>query len=189
VNGASTALELSLSAVLRALNNLGVPHMLTGSLAVSVHALPRATKDADVVVQAEEFDPVGLAAALGKDFRLEPQMMFETVTMTPRHVLEHVGSGFVVELFVRTADPHDLARFERRRPIELFGVATTVASPEDVVVTKLRWSRLASRRKDLDDVRNVLAVQAGRLDLEYIRRWCAQHGTGDLLARLLLEAT
>ena len=42
--------------------------------------------------------------------------------------------------------------------------------------------------KDLDDAKNVIAVQAGKLDLDYIRRWCDQHGTRSLFEQLLVES-
>ena len=44
---------------------------------------------------------------------------------------------------------------------------------EDVIVMKLRWFR----QKDRDDVRNVIAVQRGKLDWAYIESWCQRHGT------------
>ena len=62
------------------------------------------------------------------------------------------------------------------------------STAEDVVVTKLRWSRQGRRQKDVDDVRNVLAVQSGKLDLDYIRQWADQHGTRPLLEQLLSES-
>ena len=47
-----------------------------------------------------------------------------------------------------------------------------------MVVQKLRWGR----NKNLDDARDVLAVQnPTNLDMEYIRHWCAEHKTIDLL--------
>jgi hypothetical protein len=43
-------------------------------------------------------------------------------------------------------------------------------------VQKPRWGR----SKDLDDAREVLAVQGPEsLDMVYIENWCAQHGTTD----------
>ena len=55
-------------------------------------------------------------------------------------------------------------------------------SPEDVVVFKLRWAVNAGRR---EDVRDVIAVQAGFLDWDYICRWTAKHGTRDCLDEIL----
>ena len=54
-----------------------------------------------------------------------------------------------------------------------------------VIITKLRWSKGGNRRKDVDDVQGILAVQAGALDLPYIRTWCDQHGTRALFEQLL----
>jgi hypothetical protein len=74
-----------------------------------------------------------------------------------------------------------LERFSRRRPGTVAGRQTFILSAEDVVVTKLRWSRRGARTKDLDDARNVIAVQRDALDWDYIHRWCEQHGTRQLL--------
>jgi hypothetical protein len=59
-----------------------------------------------------------------------------------------------------------------------------VATPEDVVIKKLRWVR----RKDLDDVVNLLVVSGQMLGWEYIHRWTVIHETGGLLAQLRREA-
>ncbi len=34
---------------------------------------------------------------------------------------------------------------------------------------------------DRDDIRGVIAVQADRIDWDYVHRWCEQHGTRPLL--------
>jgi len=68
-----------------------------------------------------------------------------------------------------------------RRRIALFvpPMRETVFIPtaEDLVIQKLRWAR----NKDLDDARNLLAVQGAAIDYGHLEHWRAQHGT---LARL-----
>lgn len=54
-------------------------------------------------------------------------------------------------------------------------------TPEDVILQKLRWSLHGQRAKDVDDARNVIAVQADRLDWNYIHAWCDMLGTRELL--------
>ena len=56
-----------------------------------------------------------------------------------------------------------------------------VATAEDMVVTKLRWAAEARRSKDIEDVRNILAVRGSELDWAYLERWTAAHGTTALL--------
>jgi len=54
-------------------------------------------------------------------------------------------------------------------------------TPEDVIITKLRWGSTQHRAKDRDDIHDILAVQGDRLDFDYIHRWADEHGTRKLL--------
>jgi hypothetical protein len=140
------------------------------------------------VVELGNRSPSEIASRLGVDFDLDPQMSFETVTGTYRFIASHRASAFKVEFFLLSSDPHDAERFARRRR-EPMGVAEAfVASPEDVIVTKLRWSKGGNRKKDVDDVRNVIRVQGAAIDWPYVERWCDVHGTRDLLDRTRVEA-
>lgn len=106
-------------------------------------------------------------------------------------VAVHVGGGVAAvmkapELFELFDDPFVLEEFSRRREVfvPLLDRSTWLPSPEDVVVQKLRWGR----SKDLDDARDVLAVQGTDfLDMAYIRKWCATHGTTERLEKALSE--
>lgn len=170
--------------VIDALNVLGVQHMLTGSLASTLYSMPRSTVDADFVVAMEQSSTRQVAQRLGPQFRLDPQLAFETVTATSKTVFTFAPTAFRIELFELSGDAHDQERFRRRRPIELLGRQTFVATPEDVVVTKLRWAKNARRSKDIDDVIKVILAQRDILDWPYVERWCREHGTTDLLAQL-----
>lgn len=162
-----------------------MPCMLTGSLATNMYGIPRSTKDADFVIQTSNIDFTKFRTALGSSIRVDPQMSFETVTGTGRYLLHKTeGEPFKIELFFLGSDPHDQSRFARRLPGQFIGEPVAVASPEDVIVTKLRWSMQGRRPKDVDDIRNVLAVQAGKLDWSYIHRWCDEHGTRELLDKI-----
>jgi len=177
--------EDAVSTVIRALDIIGMPHMLTGSLASNFYGVPRSSDDADLVLQTLEFDFAALRKELEPGLRINPQLSFETITGTYRYIIEKLeGEPYKIELFFLSDDPHDRIRFERRLPTRFDRHATFVASPEDVVVTKLRWSQLGKRNKDFDDVRNVLAVQGDSLDWPYIENWCDQHGTRGLLDQL-----
>ena len=61
---------------------------------------------------------------------------------------------------------------------------TFIPTPEDVIVTKLRWALVGGRGKDRDDVRDVIAVQGEFLDWSYIKEWARQHGTEVLLEEI-----
>lgn len=169
------------SRVVEALNKAGVAHVLVGAFARNYYAEPRSTKDADIVISITPGALNPLVAALGADFYLDEQMSFETNTGTMKHVLAHKSSGFTVELFYLSADAHDQERFQRRRATTLNGQPTFVLTAEDYIVTKLRWPR----SKDLDDVRDVIAMQGNALNWGHIHRWVALHKTKDKLERAI----
>ena len=171
--------------VVRALNSIEMPYMLTGSLASNMYGVSRSTKDADFVLQTLEFDFAKLRTSLGPSLRIDPQLSFETVTSTSRYIIHKLeGEPFKIELFFLSNDPHDRQRFERRKPGRFAGEPVWVASPEDVIIIKLRWSKQGKRTKDIDDAKNVIAVQKGGLDWDYIHRWCDMHGTRELLEQI-----
>ena len=159
--------------------------MLVGSFSSNVHGIERNTKDADLVLQLTSQSIATLAREFGVDFSFDPQMGFETVTMTSRYIVSHRDPVFKIELFLLSDDAHDVERFRRRLSATIAGRTVYVASPEDVVITKLRWSKQGRRAKDVEDVRGVLAVQQGKVNLAYIRSWCDQHGTRELLEKTI----
>jgi hypothetical protein len=175
----------ALVAVIDALERLGSPYVLVGSIAANFHGIPRSTRDADIVVAIEPSTLDRLAASLVPGLRIQPQTSFETVTGTIRHIIDVQDSPFVIELFGWSDDPHDQARLARRLRVRILDHHTWVLTAEDVVITKLRWGQHANRSKDLEDARNVLAVRQGELEMAYIRRWCAEHGTTAILDHLL----
>jgi hypothetical protein len=168
-------------AVIDALDRAAIPFMIVGSLASNFHGIPRATRDADFLIQIGSSSMSVLAAALPDGLRLEPQAAFETVTGTTRYLVTLRQSPFVCELFVCSDDPHDAERFARRERVRVLDHHVFMATAEDMIVTKLRWATSANRAKDRDDVRNIIAVRDAELDWNYIERWCATHDTLALL--------
>lgn len=164
-----------------ALERCALPYMLVGSLSVNLYAPPRSTQDVDFVVEMNSGALRRLLAELGPRFRLDPQSRFETVTGTPRHIIDVDEDFFHVELFQLSDDAFDRERFRRRVRVHLLGRDAFAPTAEDVVVMKLRWSRQGHRSKDLEDARNIILTQADNLDWDYIHRWAAEHGTRELL--------
>ena len=173
----------AVSAVIDALEACQIEYMLVGAFSANAYGVGRSTNDADFVVDVLSETIHDLMRQLGPDFRLDPQMQLEAFTGSKRNVITFVPTGFQIELFrLNTADAHHAERFQRRQRIRLGELNREAWLPtaEDVVIQKLRWQR----RKDLDDVVNILAVNGHGLDWEYLRLWTMQHGTDSLLQEL-----
>ena len=168
--------------VIGQLEELEVPYMLVGALSSNAWGIARATKDADIVVSFDSGGIVKFANTLGEGFQLDRQMRMETITNSIRNVIRFLPTNFDIELFRLSQDDHHQERFARRQRRWLAEIRREAWIPtaEDVVIQKLRWKR----RKDLDDVQNVLGVRARKLDWDYLTRWTKIHGTFDLLMQL-----
>ena len=171
-------------AAIDALESVGAPYMVVGSISSNVYAFPRSTEDADFVVQFQSGTLARILDILGPTFRLDSQAQFETVTATIRHIIHTPRAAFRIELFDLSSDSFDQERFSRRRRTRILGRSAFVPTAEDVVIQKLRWSQQGRRRKDCDDATNVIASQGSSLDWPYIERWCDEHGTRKLLAEI-----
>lgn len=171
--------------LIEVLNEVGVPYMLVGSYSSNYYGKPRSTKDADFVVQIEHEQLGRVASRLGTQFQFDNQMSFETVTMTTRYIIRIPDIVFKIEMFLLSPEAHDQSRFARRKQLDFEGRLVWLPTPEDVIITKLRWSKGGAREKDVDDVRRVLALQVGKLDLPYIHEWTEKHGTRELFDQLL----
>ena len=174
----------ALVAMIDALDAAGVPYILVGAYSCNVYGVPRATKDADIVVQLSAGAIAELCKRLDERFHLEQQMTLESVTATSRHVVRVKPIPFSIELFCVGDDPHDRERFGRRRTVRRWGRDIHVPTAEDVLITKVRWAHYAGRGKDADDARNLIAVHNPTLDWDYIHRWCDEHGTRPLLDKI-----
>ena len=174
--------------VIDALNDIGAPYLITGSIASTAYSQPRATADADFVVDAAPDRLQALFVRLGAEFEHEPQMSFETVTGKTQHKFRHRSTKFLVEIFeARMDDPHEQSRFDRRRRETILNRLTYFPTAEDVVVGKLRWFKQIHRVKDRGDLLLVLKRQWDNLDWPYIEHWCREHGTSEVLQALMAE--
>jgi hypothetical protein len=63
----------------------------------------------------------------------------------------------------------------------VFGEPAWLATPEDVILHKLYWHTITPSERQLGDVAGVIAVQKGRLDEAYLRRWATEIGVAQLV--------
>lgn len=190
----SSDLFQAMAAVLRALDEMGVPHYVGGSVASSALGLPRTTIDADLVAVLKLGHVEGLVTRLTGDFYVSGPMIRDAIRRESCFNLIHLATMFKVDVFVaksRLFDQSALSRISQENLGETEDeLRVWLASAEDVVLNKLEWYRLGeevSERQWLD-VQGVLKVQRDRLDLEYLRKWARQLNVQDLLERALTEA-
>jgi hypothetical protein len=172
--------------VTAALDDLGLRHVVVGSTAAAVWGVVRMTRDVDIVVEADHEVGARLVDAL-----LERSDLYVPAEEARRAAREagtfnvlHPASGGKVDVFVLpTSDAFTRSRLDRRVRADVLGVECWVATPEDVVLAKLRW-RLTSRSEvQWRDCVEIAATQP--LDRDYLARWSGPLGVAADLAEVL----
>jgi hypothetical protein len=170
------------------LESVGIAFMVAGSVASSFHGQPRATNDIDLVIapthtQLDQFlalfaDPYYVSAEAARD-ALKQNSMFNIIEFT---------SGWKVDLIIRKARPFSIEEFQRRKVEVLQGCTLPIASPEDVMLSKLEWNLITPSDRQVQDALNVAMAQWPTLDLAYLRKWAANLGVAEPLEELLKTA-
>ncbi len=179
--------------VTHALEKIGIPYALGGSLASSLHGVMRSTLDADILADMQIKHIPALVAALSKEFYADDEMMRDAIHHRSSFNLIHYETAFKVDIFIRKLRAYDQMQLARR---EKSVIATDpeesvyVVSPEDIVLAKLEWYRMGGETSDRQwrDILGVLKTRAGELDLDYLREWAGELEVSDLLDRALKEA-
>ncbi len=171
---------------------LGVPYLISGSLASALYGMLRTTQDSDIVTEMrlEHLQP--FVSALQDEFYVDEEMIADSIGHNSSFNIIHRETMFKVDVFIPRARPFlqsQLARAQKQTFTFDAQVSAKFASPEDTILSKLEWYRLGGEVSDRQwrDVLGVLKTRAGELDLDYLRKWAGELKVSDLLERALKQ--
>ena len=179
--------------VIAVLDALEIPYCLGGSLASSIHGIPRATIDGDIVTQPALRHCRPLADALSARFVVSLEAVVRAVHDEGCFNAIHRENLSKVDVFISKSGGWHQSQMRRRQLAPLGADENDrvfVASPEDTILAKLDWYRLGGGVSDRQwgDVTGVMKVQATNLDRDYLHHWAGELGLTDLLQRALEES-
>ena len=180
--------------VAEALERLGAPYYIGGSIASSAYGIARATLDVDMVSDLALEHARPLARMLESCYYVDDRMISDAVRTHSAFNVIHLETMAKVDVFVAKDEPYHRGALQRRRKDTLAGGEEGpefyLASPEDVILAKLEWYRMGGNVSDRQwtDVLGVLKVQQSSLDGGYLRQWASELGLGGLLEHALRDA-
>lgn len=179
--------------VVDVLEQLGIEYVIGGSLASALHGVARATMDTDIVAGMSEEHVMPFFNALKSTFYVDDEMIREAISHQRSFNVIHLETLFKVDIFVAKDREFDRLQLNRRASYSLSTEpqqSAYVASAEDTILAKLEWYRMGDEVSDRQwrDILGVMKVQAGRLDMDYLRRGAKLLKVTDLLERAIKEA-
>jgi hypothetical protein len=179
--------------VTRVLDELEVPYVVGGSLASSLHGIPRSTQDADLVAALRTDHIQSFIGRVEGVFYLSPERVEAAVRQRTSFNLIHLKTMIKVDLFVFSETPLAKQEMARRQILPIPGEPTAqlqIASPEDTILQKLLWYRKGGgvSERQWNDILGVVKVQGKALDVGYLQEWAKRSGIEDLLAQVFADS-
>lgn len=175
------------------LEKLGVPYLIGGSLASTLHGMVRTTQDSDIIAEMRAEHIPTFISSLQDEFFIDEEMIRDSIQRNSSFNIIHRDTMFKVDVFIPSPRPFQKSQFARaqRQTFDLeTEISANFASAEDIILSKLEWYRMGGEvsERQWKDIIGVLKTRAGELDLVYLGRWARELKVNDLFERALKES-
>jgi hypothetical protein len=123
------------------LGGAGIPYMVTGSMAANFYAVPRMTRDIDIVVELSERDVDRVTQLFQQDYYIDRDMVQRAVRDHAMFNMIHNALVVKVDCVVRKETEYRREEFARRRALFIADQEIFIVSPEDLILSKLDWAK------------------------------------------------
>ena len=170
--------------VANVLDNLSIPYVVTGGMAVTIWGRVRFTADIDMVIGLKTNDINTLASELLKlsEFGyVDRDAMREALANQGEFNFIEGDSGIKVDFWVKP----DFPELNRRVAKDILGQRVYFVSPEDLILSKLRWYKISPSSRHIEDIESILKISGEIIDKDYLLEQSRKQETWDELNKLL----
>ncbi len=158
------------------IESAGIPYAVCGSLSSGLHGQPRATNDADIIIEPTKDQLNNLLKSLEIGYYVSKEAAFEAMNEHSMFNVIDNELGWKADLIFRRNNPYQLSKFNRRIRAKLMGIDLWILSPEDVILSKLEWAKDSGSDMQFRDVFGVVKLQWSNLDWAYLKHWAKELG-------------
>lgn len=177
-----------LQRLIKMLDKSNIPYMLSGSISSGFHGQPRATNDADIIIDPSQEQLTSFVSSLGPDYYINKEAAIQALNDNSMFNIIDIQAGWKADLIIRKKRAYSKQEFSTRKNITLMGMSLWVLSPEDSILSKLEWSKGSESQTQFKDALGVIMVQWDSLDFDYMKKWAKELQIEDSLKQLLKEA-
>ena len=160
-----------LKKVCNSLDNNNIPYMISGSIAMNFYAIPRMTRDIDLVIELYE-NQVDLFTSLFPDSYFNRNTILTEIRRKGIFNIIDKESGFKIDFIVRKHTEYFNLAFSRRKYIHEFDTDICIISIEDLIIAKITWIQQLQSERQLSDIRNLLLNPD--VDINYVNYWISK---------------
>jgi hypothetical protein len=178
-----------IQAICAALGSAGIRYMIGGSVASSIHGPHRSTHDVDIVIAPtpDQLDLFLSAVSAYSEYYVSRTAALEAYRRRSMFNVIDTPSGHKADLILLKRRPFSETELQRRVRVPFAGREIFVASAEDVILSKLEWSKLGESERQFQDALKVAVMKGPELDIGYLHKWAIELGVVEGLNELLRQ--
>ncbi len=158
-----------LQRIITFLNNRDISYMLSGSVAMSIYVLPRATRDFDFIIHLQEQHIQAIGDYFKEGYYCDVDSITEAVKKKSMfNIIDH-ASGFKADFVILKNEEYRQTEFKRRIKGDFFGLPFYFVTVEDLLISKLIWIQEIQSNIQIEDITSLKALE--NLDWSYINSW------------------
>lgn len=173
--------------VLRNLNKLKIPYMLSGGIVTSLYGRPRTTHDADFVIEIKKGQEEEFYQAFRNDFLIHKKPIKEAIKQHYQFDMLAKKGLFKIDFWILKKTPFAKEEFKRRIKEKIAGITACLISPEDFIITKLNLFKKWGLDRHFEDAKSVYEVQKEKLDFKYLKKWLKHFSTEKIFKKIKKE--
>ncbi len=145
-----------------------IDYMIVGGFAMSYYNKFRYTADMDIVVQMYPRHVDNIVKHF-PDWLPFADSFKENAARGIVFNLTDFQTGLRYDFMVYQDSDYNWTAFQRRRKVDFYGITCSIAAPEDLVISKLKWYAMSKSNKQLEDVKFI--IEELELKREYLEIW------------------
>lgn len=178
-------LENTLKKIAKILQNLQIPYLVTGGVAVVIWGRPRYTADIDLIIELRKEKVQRFLVALTKEGYIDEDVVNEALKHKSEFNFIDNDTGIKVDFWILQDSDFDKSRLKRAVTRKIFNQAVFFSSPEDLILKKLLWFNESKSTRQLEDIHSIMAIIKNQLDYNYLKKWAKRQKTSGLLEEMI----
>lgn len=150
-------------------DKLNIKYMLSGSIAMGVYIVPRATRDFDFVISLQSKDVLDFVSNFKDGCYCDADAVKDAIKRQSMFNIIDYASGFKADFVILKNNDFRQVEFNRRVKMDFFEKTIYLVSVEDLLLSKLIWVQELQVAIQMEDIKNI--AQLENLDWVYIEEW------------------
>ena len=171
--------------ICRKLESANIPYMITGGAAVGFWGHIRTTMDIDILIQIHSEQTAPLLKSITGEAYIDMEKAKKAILDKRMFNIILNKTCFKIDLIPLREDSYEIKKFNNRVKINFQGKEIYVVSPEDLIISKLLWSKSAGgSERQIKDCESIYRLNSENLDLDYLKRWVEMLGVEEEFNKL-----